>query len=86
MQRQYHHPLEAGFSERIHTPGGVRSLIEESHLMELLRELEKDGYDVSGASAELVALINYVTSSQMSLADLSSHLDYCAEQIKKHTR
>ncbi|EPV6100141.1 hypothetical protein ACV8AU_001149 [Escherichia coli] len=86
MQRQYHHPLEAGFSERIHTPGGVRSLIEESHLMELLRELEKDGYDVSGASAELVALINYVTSSQMSFADLSSHLDYCAEQIKKQTR
>lgn len=79
MQRQSHHPLEAGFSERIHTPGGV-------NLMELLRELEKDGYDVSGASAELVALVNYVTSSQISLADLSSHLDYCAEQIKKLTR
>lgn len=39
MQRQYHHPLEKGFAERIHTPGGVRSLVEDSHLMTLLRQL-----------------------------------------------
>ncbi|HHZ8493757.1 TPA: hypothetical protein ACWMK0_001186 [Enterobacter mori] len=41
MQRQYHHPLEKGFAERIHTPGGVRSLVEDSHLMTLLRQLAK---------------------------------------------
>ncbi|NYY76221.1 hypothetical protein DMI70_19375 [Escherichia coli] len=28
MQR-YHYPLEDGFTERIHTPGGVRSLVED---------------------------------------------------------
>ncbi len=31
--QQYHYPLEDGFTERIHTPGGVRSLVEGSHLM-----------------------------------------------------
>lgn len=86
MQRQYHHPLEDGFAERIHTPGGVRSLIEESHLMDLLRELQKDGHDVSGPRAELTALVNYVTSSQMSMKDLQTHLDYCAMQLQQQLK
>lgn len=85
MQRQYHHPLEKGFVERIHTPGGVRSLVEESHLMQLLRQLNDDGFNVDGPMAELTALVNYVTSSQISMKDLQSHLDYCVEQIRKQT-
>lgn len=86
MQRQYHHPLEKGFAERIHTPGGVLSLVENSQLMELLRELDGDGHDVSGAMAELVALINYVVSTKMSLDDVATHLDYCAAIVRKQTR
>ncbi|WP_447558984.1 hypothetical protein [Staphylococcus aureus] len=85
MQRQYHHPLEEGFEERIHTPVGVRSLVEDSHLMKLLRELDKDGFNVDGPLAELVALVNYVTSSQMTMQDLQTHLDYCVEQLRRQT-
>ncbi|EFJ9988950.1 hypothetical protein QK183_001009 [Escherichia coli] len=85
MQR-YHYPLVDGFTERIHTPEGVRSLVEGSHLMKLLRDLDKDGFNVDGPLAELTALINYVTSSQMSMRDLQTHLDYCAEQLRKQTR
>lgn len=85
MQRQYHHPLEKGFAERIHTPGGVRSLVEDSHLMMLLRQLNEDGFNVDGPMAELAALMNYVTSSQMSMRDLQTHLDYCAMVLKKET-
>ncbi|HFN5854702.1 TPA: hypothetical protein ACHGIV_001016 [Escherichia coli] len=84
--QQYHYPLEEGFTERIHTPGGVRSLVVGSHLMKLLRDLDKDGFNVDGPLAELTALINYVTSSQMSMRDLQTHLDYCAEQLRKQTR
>lgn len=86
MQRQYHHPLEKGFVERIHTPGGVRSLVEDSRLMILLRELDKDGFNVDGPLTELTALMNYVTSTQISMKDLQMHLDYCAEQLRKQTR
>lgn len=86
MSQRYHHPLEEGFTERIHTPAGVRSLVESSHLMDLLRELDKDGHDVSGALAELVALINYVTSSQMSMRELQTHLDFCTMQLRQHLR
>ena len=86
MQRQYHHPLETGFEERIHTNEGVRSLVKSSHLMTLLRELHNDGFNVDGAMAELVALMNYVTSSQMSMRDLQTHLDYCAAIVRKQTR
>jgi len=83
MQRQYHHPLVDGFAEKIHTPGGVRSLVEDSHLMTLLRELDNDGFNVDGPLAELTALVNYVTSSQMTMQDLQTHLDYCAEQLRR---
>jgi hypothetical protein len=86
MPQQYHHPLEDGFTERIHTPNGVRSLVERSHLMDLLRELEKNGHDVSGAAAELVALVNYVTSSQLSMREVQTHLDYCALQLKQQMK
>lgn len=85
MQRQYHHPLEDGFAERIHTPGGVRSLVEDSRLMILLRELDKDGFNVDGPMAELAALVNYVTSSQVSMKDLQTHLDYCVERLTQET-
>lgn len=85
MQQQYHHPLEEGFTERIHTPAGVRSLVDDSRLMKLLRELDKDGFNVDGPLAELSALVNYVTSSQMSMQDLQTHLDYCVEQLRRQT-
>lgn len=33
MSCRYHHPLVEGFAEQVHTPGGVRSLVENSHLI-----------------------------------------------------
>ncbi|WP_053064324.1 hypothetical protein [Klebsiella oxytoca] len=86
MPERYRYPIEEGFAERIHTPAGVRSLVEQSQLMELLREMQMDGHDVSGAAAELVALVNYVTSSQVSMRDLQTHLDYCAMQLRQQLR
>jgi len=86
MPRPYNKPLKAGYAQEVHTPGGVQSLVENSQLMELLRELDDDGHDVGGAMAELVALINYVVSTKMSLDDVSTHLDYCAAIIRKQTR
>nr|DAR21336.1 MAG TPA: repressor protein [Caudoviricetes sp.] len=85
MQRQYHHPMEKGFAERIHRPGGVRSLVEESNLMALLRKLNEDGFNIDGPMAELTVLVNYVTSSQISMKDLQSHLDYCVEKLRQET-
>ncbi|WP_336709642.1 MULTISPECIES: hypothetical protein [unclassified Cedecea] len=84
MPCEYHYPLEEGQEERIHSPAGVRMLVEDSSLMKLLRALDGDGYDVSGAAAELTALINYVSSTNVSMGDLLSHLDYCTSIIKKN--
>lgn len=47
---------------------------------------EADEHEVSGAAAELVALVNYVTSSQVSMRDLQTHLDYCALQLKQQLK
>lgn len=84
--RCYHHPIDEVLAEQIHTPQGVMSLVEKSHLWSLLRELEGDGHDVSGAAAELAALVNYATSARVSMKDMQTHLDYCAEQLRKQTR
>lgn len=86
MPQQYYYPLKDGFYDAIHTPGGVRSLIEESHLMTLLRELDQDGFNVEGPMAELVVLVNYVTSSQISMRDVQTHLDYCAQKLSEQTK
>lgn len=53
--------------------------------MKLLRELDKDGFNVDGPLAELTALVNYVTSSQLSMKDLQTHLDYCVERLRRQT-
>ena len=86
MGKAYNHPVDENFHDVIHTPDGVRSLIERSHLMDLLKELDRDGYDVSGPQAELAALVNYVTSAHVSMSDVSTHLDYCADMLKKMIR
>lgn len=83
MTCKYHYPLRADH-KTVHTPGGVRALVEDSDLMKLIRALERDGYDVSGAAAELTALVNFVTASNISMNDVISHLDYCAMMIKKN--
>lgn len=84
MSSPYNYPLIEGDEERIHSPAGVRALVNDSNLMKLLRALDGDGYDVSGAAAELTALINYVSSTNVSMGDLLSHLDYCTSIIKKN--
>lgn len=84
MSSLYNCPLREGDEERIHSPAGVRALVKDSSLMQLLLKLDKDGYDVSGAAAELTALINYVSSTNVSMSDLLSHLDYCTSIIKKN--
>ncbi|MCP3093608.1 hypothetical protein [Klebsiella pneumoniae] len=84
MPERYQYPVDEGFADRIHTPEGVRSLVVKSQLMELLREMERDGHDVSGAAAELVALVNYVTSSQLSMRELLTQIDYCSFIAKKN--
>lgn len=83
---RYHHPIDEVLAKQIHTPQGVMSLIEKSHLWCLLRELETDGHDVSGAAAELAALVNYATSTRLSMKDVQTHLDYCVDIIRKQTR
>ncbi len=45
--------------------------------MKLLQDLDKDGFNVDGPLAELTALINYVTSSQMSMQDLQTSRLLC---------
>jgi len=86
MSGQYSYPLDESYLAQIHTPEGVRTLIEKSSLMELIRDLERDGYDVSCCAAELAAMVNYISGTEVRLNDILTHLEYCAENLRKRTR
>lgn len=73
MPERYQYPVDEGFADRIHTPEGVRSPVVKITADGVAQEMERDGHDVSGAAAELVALVNYVTSSQLSMRELQTH-------------
>lgn len=82
MPERYQYPVDEGFADRIHTPEGVRSLVVKSQLMELLREMERDGHDVSGAAAEVTAMLSYIVGIGSVLRDIETHAQYVMAKAK----
>lgn len=82
MPERYQYPVDEGFADRIHTPEGVRSLVVKSQLMELLREMERDGHDVSGAAAEVTAMLSYIVGIGAVLRDIETHAQYVMAKAK----
>ncbi len=60
-KRTYHYPLKTNYREHIHSPEGVRGLVEHSMLMDMLNKMDADGHNVSGAAAELTTMLSYIT-------------------------
>lgn len=79
----YNFPIDDFRANAVHTPSGVISLAESSELMTLLRNMQNDGHEVSGPVAELVALINYVSSSNRVMSDIETHIAYCSVQVRQ---
>ncbi len=81
-ENEYHYPCTDAYSEQIHTPEGVAGLSTGSNIERLLLQLYEEGYDISGAMAELKALLNYVTSNQETLRDIETHLTYLLQKAR----
>ncbi|WP_239689161.1 hypothetical protein [Enterobacter cloacae] len=79
-KQTYHYPLKPNYREHIHNPEGVRGLVEHSMLMDMLRKMDTDGHDVAGATAELTAMLNYITGVSICLRDIQTHAQYVLNQ------
>lgn len=75
-QKHYNYPLKSSYREHIHSPEGVLALTQNSMLMKLLRQLDTDGHDVSGAAAEVTTLFSYIVGVSTCLRDIETHAQY----------
>ena len=75
-KKEYSAPLKPGYRSLIHSPSGVLGLTENSLLMNLLNQLQEDGYDVSGAAAELTTMFCYIVGVSKCLRDIQTHAEY----------
>ncbi|CAM8181245.1 phage antirepressor N-terminal domain-containing protein [Enterobacter rongchengensis] len=79
--KQYEASLKPGYREHIHSPEGVLGLTEHSLLMNLLRQMEDDGHDVSGAAAELTTIFCYVAGVRRCISDITTNAQYILKQV-----
>ncbi|EPM1804094.1 TPA: anti-repressor protein [Klebsiella pneumoniae] len=83
-QKQYTFPLNRRYQDHIHSPDGLRELAKSSMVMKLLRELDADGHDVSGAAAEVTAMLSYIVGIGTVLRDIETHAQYVMAKAKSY--
>ena len=81
-QKHYNYPLKSSYREHIHSPEGVLALTQHSMLMKLLRQLDTDGHDVSGAAAEVTTMFSYIVGVSTCLRDIETHAQYVMTKAK----
>ncbi|EPL8678329.1 TPA: Bro-N domain-containing protein [Klebsiella michiganensis] len=81
-QKHYNYPLKSSYREHIHSPEGVLALTQNSMLMKLLRQLDTDGHDVSGAAAEVTTMFSYIVGVSTCLRDIETHAQYVMTKAK----
>lgn len=81
-QKHYNYPLKSSYREHIHSPEGVLALTQNSMLMKLLRQLDTDGHDVSGAAAEVTTMFSYIVGVSTCLRDIETHAQYVMTKTK----
>lgn len=81
-QKHYTFPLNRRYQDHIHSPDGLRELAKSSMVMKLLRELDADGHDVSGAAAEVTAMLSYIVGIGAVLRDIETHAQYVMVKAK----
>lgn len=77
----YSYPLKPNYREHIHTPEGVLILVENSMVMELLREMNADGHNVDAALAEVTTMLNYIVGASTYLREAKTHMQYMMDKI-----
>ncbi|MEW5560601.1 BRO family protein [Enterobacter asburiae] len=80
-KQTYNYPLKPNYHEHIYSPEGVLGLTERSLMMSMLNQMQKDGYDVSGAAAEFTTMLSYIVGVSKCLSDIRTHAQYITKNI-----
>ncbi len=83
MKQKYVYQSPENYAEKVNDNDGIKQLSITSMIEELLREMDKDGHDVSGPMTELVALKNYVTHTEKQKDTVRTGLEYVLSTLKK---
>ncbi len=83
MKQKYVYQSPENYAEKVNDNDGIKRLSITSMLEELLREMDRDGHDVSGPMTELVALKNYVNYSEKQLQTVKTHLEFVLSELSK---
>lgn len=80
---EYHYPSNDAYTEKLYSDEGITRLTQDSRIIRLLEDLERQGNSVGGARDEVNALFNYVSSTKKVKADMITHLEYMKACIEK---
>ena len=83
MKQKYVYQSPENYAEKVNDNDGIKQLSITSMIEELLREMDRDGNDVSGPMTELVALKNYVTHTEKQKDTVRTGLEYVLSTLKK---
>ncbi|MGS7387026.1 hypothetical protein, partial [Klebsiella pneumoniae] len=75
---------KTNYREHIHSPEGVNGPVEHSMLMDMLKKMDADGHDVSGAAAEVTAMLSYIVGIGAVLRDTETHAQYVMAKTKDY--
>ncbi|WP_234829342.1 hypothetical protein [Enterobacter hormaechei] len=56
--------------------------VEHSMLMDMLKKMDADWHDVSGAAAEVTAMLSYIVGIGAVLRDIETHAQYVMAKTK----
>ncbi|MBT0355963.1 hypothetical protein ISO78_06880 [Morganella morganii subsp. morganii] len=83
MKQKYVYQSPENYAEKVNDNDGIKQLSITSMIEELLREMDRDGHDVSGPMTELVALKNYITHTEKQKDAVRTGLEYVLSALKK---
>lgn len=83
MKQKYVYQSPEDYAEKVNDNDGIKQLSITSMIEELLREMDRDGHDVSGPMTELVALKNYITHTEKQKDAVRTGLEYVLSALKK---
>lgn len=83
MKQKYVYQSPDNYAEKVNDNDGIKQLSIASMIEELLREMDRDGHDVSGPMTELVALKNYVTHTEKQKETMRAGLEFALSALKK---
>lgn len=76
-------PAPENYAQKVNTETGIKELMIDSKVEELLRKLDSEGCDVSAALIELTAMMNYINLSLKTKDNIKTHIEFIVEELKK---